>query len=264
MKFSEIIKNKPPVSQAKDIVLQFLTSNTMMSVAYNKNGTASEFPILDMVMYRCLENELFIIIHPGSLLYSVFTNNSSFSGIIAEGEQIKAMKKLQGYFSCEILENDDERLKKLSEKEVMMVNYIKHGCKILKLNIIKAVVTINPAQIYSLDNNLTPTFAKYNFAGKERFENSRHVLMVYENREVIFNTIVENDTYYTLTRSDSNKMEYINNGGICEIYDGKDIHFSTKIKVIPQTQEIFDKLVQTNNPYFKENKNITALSFKKC
>ncbi len=97
---------------------------------------------------------------------------------------------------------------------------LSHGAKFFELELIEATVYFSGNEIYSLDSEWIPSFYKYTLSGKERFENSRHILMTYADREVIFNVVIEDGVYYTLTKADSNKVEYIKNGGVCKIFDG--------------------------------------------
>ncbi|MFI3284764.1 MAG: hypothetical protein R3Y57_06740, partial [Erysipelotrichaceae bacterium] len=134
----------------------------------------------------------------------------------------------------------------------------------LKLNLEEAMIALNNDEVYAIDNDVNPTFAQYAPNGKKRFENTRKVLMTYLDRNVIFNVFVMDDVYYCLTRCDSAKIGHIKNGGTCMIYDGKYNHFETVIEIVDeQKEEIFSRLVESNNAYFKENVGLTALRFKK-
>ncbi len=260
MDHKQTIKTRPQVADAKGEVVAFFESLKRLYITCN-DGSA--FPPIEFAEYRYAQGEQYLILTPMSIFKGVITDGMAISAVAMVGDSPKMSQKFYAHFTCEAVEVAQCALATLAETDKFIGHMKGHGAQFFRLNMEKGTLVLNPGQMYDLDAALTPSFARYSPNGKERFEHSRHVLMTYLDREVLFNTIVEGDVYYTLTRSDSNKMEHIKNGGICEIYDGAGVHFSTTMEVLEDTTEVFEKLNATNNAFFKENENLTALRFQK-
>lgn len=260
MNHKDIFKNRPSIQEARPSVEAFFENQRLLYVAMN-NETA--FPVIEAIDYFYCNGEHVAVVPPMSKFVKMLEEGSQFSAFIQEGVG-KGSKKFHGEISCSLLPSDAKVLEMLQEKNPMIGKMRSHGAKFLKLHMIKALVSLSMQEVYEIDDELNLTFAKFTANGRERFENSRQVLMQYLDRDVIFSVMIEDDTYYCLAKSDSNKMSHIKNGGICKFYDGKDNHFEATISIVDDRKdEIFQKLVTTNNAYFKENTNLTALSFRK-
>lgn len=204
---------------------------------------------------------------------AIVSHNSSFAGKVKNNTKFKAFyqegvgkgaKKLYADITCEVIDGTNENVQELAKTHKMINKMIGHKATFLNLTLNQAKLVLTNSEIYDLDSNLKPTFAKNAPNGRERFENSRHILMTYLDREVIFSVIVENDTYYCLAKENSNKMEHIKALKTCKIYDGKGVEFETQIDIVnDKKDEIFEKLVNTNNAFFKQNDGLVALSFKR-
>lgn len=262
MNYREALKNRLEASESKEVIADFLGSQTSIYISINGEG---EFPLLESLPYKYFDDQHIIILRSKSIFANKIKVGTSATGFIVVDDGQKMSKKLYGKFICEELSEDSEILNKLLESDDMFKKILAHGAKFLKLKVEKVTVCLNPAEIYDLDNELGPIFAKYSPSGMRRYENSRHVLMTYADRSVIFNCIIEDGVYYTLTKGDSNKIPYIKEGGVCEIFDGKANHFATKIQILDEgkTQEIFGKLDDTNNSFFRDTEGVVALSFCK-
>ncbi len=260
----DAIKNRKPICEMKEVVLNFCKSQANIEIAIN-DGT--EFPIIEKANYKYIDGKHILLLVGVSCLINKITHEDKISGLIfdKDGKGLKMAKRIYGKFVCKELKTSDEILKKAASEDELYKKMLNHGAKFFQLELQEGTCYFSGSEILTLDTNWNPSFSKYSLSGKERFENSRHILMMYEDREVIFNTIIEDDIYYTLTSVNSNKIEYIKNGGICQIFDGRDNHFKTQISILPQEKviEIDKKLKETNNAFFKNTDGLIALSFKK-
>ncbi|MFI3254836.1 MAG: hypothetical protein R3Y63_10945 [Eubacteriales bacterium] len=235
-----------------------------MNIANNNN---TPFPDLEVADYRYVSGQLLLVLTPASIFQNIFKETCQFTGFFFEKEStgLKSSKRVYGQFEGTQLEPSADILQTLAETDQMVKRMLTHGSKFYKLTAKTMTVYFSQGEIFAMDENMNPSFAPLSPNGKERFEHSRKLLMEYEGREVIFNSFIENDVYYTLTKSDSNKVNYIKKGGISQFYDGRDKHFTSTISILPEekTEEIFTKLQQTNNSFFKKNEGLLALSFAK-
>ncbi len=261
MNSKDTFKNRPSVADAKDGIVAFFKSQRVLLASVK--GSNGELPIIDTVDYFYVCGKHIAVCPPMSKVSKSINSGEEFSAFIQEGAG-KGAKKFYACMKGSALENDESIINAVKEIHPMIEKMLSHGGKLLNLELRDAIISLSHEEVYSVDTNLTPYFAKFTPNGRERFENARKVLMTYGEREVIFNVVIENDTYYCLAKVDSNKMSHISAGGVCKIYDGKDNHFETVIKIeTEKTDEIFQNLMSKNNSYFKTNENLTALSFKK-
>lgn len=259
----DAIKNRLSINDIKPSIQKFAQEQHEIYIALNND---SPFPLLEVADYRYFNDSHLLILTPASIFLNKFQNNTQFSGFIFDklGRGLKMSKRIYGNFVCQSISTDHHLLQELSLSDSHIKKMLSHGAKFFILNPISLKVYFSPSEIFDLDQNLNPSFAKFAPNGKERFENARHVLMSYQDREVIFNTISENNTYFTLTKADSNKMNYIKSGAECLFYDGIDAHFSSTVTVLndPKTiQDVFNKLADSNHSYFKSIDGLIALSF---
>ncbi len=260
----DAMKNRKPIGEMKDDILAFCATQPNIEVAIN-NGT--DFPTVEKANYKYIDGKHILLLVGVSALLNVVEDGTKISGLIfdKDGQGLKMSKRIYGKFTCKALDNSCELLQKAAEADPLYKKMLNHGAKFFELELIEATVYFSSSEIFTLDSDWNPSFSKYSLSGKERFENSRHILMTYEDREVIFNVIVENETYYTLTKADSNKVNYIKNDGVCKIFDGRDNHFETKIEILSSEKvaEVNEKLRATNNAFFKNAEGLLALSFTK-
>lgn len=256
------MKNRLPVSEMKKPIEDFLKTQQELYISL-RNET--EFPDLEVGDYRYIDGNHILILTPVSIFLDKLESGSKFSGFIfdKEGRGLKMTKRVYGKFVCEELQTDNEILLKLVETDELIKKMLTHGAKFMKLLAEELTVFFGSAEIFTMNKEMNPSFAEYSPNGKKRYENSRHILMEYEGREVIFNTLVNGDTYQTLTNANSNKVSYIKNGGECKFYDGKARHFTSKVEILPddKVDEIYNKLKDTNHSFFKTKENLIALEF---
>ncbi len=256
----EKFKTRPSINEARESIVDFFTKQQLLTVGLTDSNTSL---ILDSIDYFYFEGEHIAVLSPMSRIGASIETATQLSVFCQVGKG-KMAQKLYGTCQAEIIENDTFAINELAKTNPMIQKMKAHHAKFLKLTITEGVILLSDQEIYTIDNALTPQFAQLAPNGKKRYENSRKVLMTYLDREVIFNCVIEEDTYYALTNKYSNKIQYIEAGGTCTIYDGKDNHFETKISIIPEkTNELFHKLKATNNAYFKENIDLVAVCFKK-
>lgn len=264
MNIKDSMKNRLPLSQIKDAVLEFCETQDNMDIAINGEDG---FAIIEKANYKYKNNMHILLLVHISRFRNILKDGDIISGMIYEkdGGGLKTAKRLYSKYKCIELSVEDENLLEAIKDDPMYKKMLTHGAKFFTLELIQATVQLSSDEIYELDENLNPTFAKYGLNGKERFENSRKIIMEYNDREVVFNTFIDNDTYYTLTKNNSNKVEYIKNGGVCKFFDGIENHFESKVQILEdeKVEEIFNKLKNTNNAYFKTTDNLLALSFSK-
>lgn len=259
MNHTDIFKNRTNETNAQQSINEFFSSIKFLTTTILVDGQAK----VDGLEYFFIDGEHIAIVSHNSSLLGKFDKNTMLTGFYQDGVG-KFAKKLYTEMKCEVVGSDNLLVQELAKVNKMIGKMIGHKATFLKLNIMNAKIVLSNSEIYDLDSNLKPTFAKFAPNGKERFENSRHVLMTYQEREVIFSVFVENDRYYCLAKENSNKMQHINNGNIFKIYDGKDVEFETSIEVVnDKKEEIFDKLMKTNNAFFKQNDGLVALTFKR-
>lgn len=260
----DAMRNRLPVGEMKEPILKFLNEQKELYIAVNND---SVFPELEVADFRMSGETMILVLTPASMFQQILKDGSKFSGFIfdKQGQGLKMTKRIYGKFTGHLLSSDDDFLKPLAEVDPMMKKMLSHGAKFFRLSHESMTAYFSGSEIFSLDQGFNPSFAEYSPNGKKRYENSRHVLMEYGDREVIFNSLVEGDTYYTLTKEDSNKISYLKDGGECKFFDGRDNHFTSKMELLDEskTQEIFDKLVATNSSFFKSNEGLVGLCYKK-
>lgn len=258
----DAMKNRLPIAEMKGPIESFLASQKEIYIAHNNN---SPFPDLEVADFRYTEGKMILLLTPASMFLPKFEDNCQFSGFIfdKEGRGLKMTKRVYGQFTGKLLSTDAEVLLTLAETDPMMKKMLSHGAKFFQLEGENLKVYFSNSEIFDLDENINPSFAEIAPNGKKRYENSRHVLMQYGDREVIFNTFIEDGVYYTLTKADSNKVSYIKEGGVCQFFDGRDKHFSSKITILPEEKvaEIYGKLQETGNSFFKSPEGLLALSY---
>ncbi len=259
----EAIKNRLPISAMKEPIEEFLAYQKELYIAYD---TQSVFPDLEMADFRYVAGKMILILTPASMFLPIFKDACQFTGFIfdKEGRGLKMGKRVYGQFTGKMLSTDAEILQPLAETDPMMKKMLSHGAKFFLLEGKNVKVYFGHNEIFDLDESMNPSFATIAPNGRKRAENSRHVLMEYEDREVIFNTFIENGVYYTLTKEDSNKVTYIKQGGECKFYDGRDTHFTSKITILSEEKvaDIFEKLQETGNSFFRSTEGLIALSYK--
>lgn len=260
----DAMRNRLPVSEMKQPIEEFLASQKELYVAVNNN---TPFPALEVADYRYISGVFILILTPASMFLNKMEDGAQFTGFVfdKEGKGLKMTKRVYGEFTAKQLSTDADVLKKIAETDQMVLKMLSHGAKFLQLQPENLTVYFSQSEIFTMDGEMNPSFAEVAPNGKKRFENSRHVLMEYDNREVIFNSIHENGVYFTLTKADSNKISYIKDGGECKFYDGRDNHFTSKMTILPdeKLEEVFDKLKETNFSYFKSTEGLVALSYQK-
>lgn len=256
------MKNRLPISEMKQPIIDFLKSQDTMYVSC---GNDTDFPLLECVDYRYHNDKFIIILTPASMFLQTFEDKSKFTGFIFDrnGRGLKMTKRVYGNFVCNELSTDNSDLVEIGQTDELVKRMLSHGAKFFSLSAESLTVFFGNSEIFTLDKDMNPSFAEYTPSGRKRYENSRHVLMNYNDRDVIFNTYIDGNTYYTLTKADSNKVEYIKAGGECQFFDGKDNHFTSKVTILDDSKvdEIFDKLKETNNSFFKTKDNLLALSY---
>ncbi|MFI3230369.1 MAG: hypothetical protein R3Y29_02315 [bacterium] len=257
------IKNRLPIGEMKEPIEEFCRSQKELYISLQNN---TEFPDLEVVDYRYIaEGKHVIILTPLSIFLNKLEDGSKFSGFIFDkkGRGLKMTKRVYGKFVCKGLTTDDDILLKLAETDELLKKMLTHGAKFFELEAKDLNVFFSDFEIFNMDSQMNPTFAEYTPSGKKRYENSRHIVMEYEDREVIFNTLIEGNTYRTLTRADSNKVAYIKNDGEFKFYDGRDRHFLSKITILEDKciEDIAEKLRATNHMFFKSTDNLLALEF---
>lgn len=256
------MKNRLPIGQMKAPIEEFCKSQNELYIALQNN---TQFPDLEVVEYRYFEGHHLVILTPASIFLNKLEDGSKFTGFIfdKQGKGLKMTKRVYGKFVSKELTTDADILLKVAETDQLVKRMLTHGAKFFELESEELKVFFGGGEIFDMDKDMNPSFAEYSPNGKKRYENSRHVLMEYEDREVIFNTLVNGNVYQTLTKATSNKVDYIKNGGECKFYDGKERHFSSKVKILEddKVEEIYKKLHDTNHAFFKTMDDLIALEF---
>ncbi len=260
----DAMKNRKPICEMKEDILSFCETQPNIEVAINND---TDFPVIEKANYKYIDGKHILLLVGVSALLNTVKDGDNISGLIfdKDGQGLKMAKRIYGKFTCKALDTSCELLQKAAKADDMYKKMLNHGAKFFELELIEAIVYFSGSEIFALDSDWNPSFSKYTLSGKERFENSRHVLMTYGDREVIFNTVIEDGVYFTLTKADSNKVEYIKKGGTCKVYDGRDNHLETKITILSDDKvaEVDSKLKATNNAFFKSTEGLLALSFAK-
>ncbi len=260
----DAMKNKLPISEMKDIILEFCKSQPNMEVAIKSE---TDFPIIEKGNYKYINGKHILLLVRASRLLNKVNDGDLIAGMIfdKDGEGLKSSRRIYGNYKVKEIDTTNEWLIDAVKADKMYTKMLNHGAKFFELELIEGTVYFSGSDIFELDREYNPSFAQYTPAGVERFENSYKIVMEYLDREVIFNVFVENGVYYTLTSASSNKVEYLKNGGTCKIYDGRDNQFECVIEILAEDKvaEIDAKLKATNNAFFHNLDNLLALSFRK-
>lgn len=261
---SDAIRSRVPANEVKPSIESLCQEQRLIYLSKN-NG--DDFPALEPVDYRYKQGQHLIIVPPISLFKGNLQPGDLISGYLADpkGKGLKMTKRVYGKFSCHPLDSDSPLLQELAQDDEMAKRALSHKGQFMTLSLVEGMAYLSPGEIYTLDKDLNAQFSPTKPNGELRFEHSRNVLMEYLDRKVIFSSLVEGNTYYTLAKADSYKMDHIKAGGLCAFYDGRDNHFESQITILPQEKvaEIHQKLLDTNNAYFKSPENLVALSFYK-
>ncbi len=257
------IKTRVPLDEVSGVIETFLQKQPLIHIAKNEiNG----FPSVDQLKFVYRNGKYIVLLLPTSLIGTTLVDQDIVSTMIydKDAKSPKNAKKIYAKMRCNQLDNSSDILKEIAENDMMFKKMLQRG-KFFELQQLEARVFFSGNEIYDIDEQGKVHFAKITLSGKERFENSRYIGMEYLEREVIFNAIIEEDTYYVLTKADSNKMKHIQEGGLCRIYDGRDCHFDTTMTILTgeDVQEIHEKLGHTNNQYFYTTDGLVGLTFTK-
>ena len=258
------MKNRLPISRAKEGLYTFLESQAEIEIAMQG---IDGYPMLEKAHYKYSQGiHVLMLVRTSSLLNKV-KDGDCLSGMVFENEGggLKSAKRFYGKYKCHSLALEDERLVAIGNEDAMYKKMIHHGARFFTLELVEGMVQLGPDAVYTVDSNYDVAFSPFQLNGIKRYENSRKIVMEYEDRTVIFNVIVEGNRYFTLTRADSNKVAYIQKGGRCKFFDGIENHFESKVEILPNEKvaEIFTKLQETNNAYFQSTEQLLALSFTK-
>ncbi len=252
----DIFKNRLSMEEAKGAVLEFCASRKRMYVSLDGG--------VHILEYFYYEKGHYLLVKRASYCYGNIKLGDRISGLIcaSEAEREKMYQQLRATFLCK--QAEEAVIKGLSGQIPLVKKMMGNGADLFELELVAGKVIWNSMEQFDLDANWNASFAKFAPNGKARYEHSRHVLMSYGEKEVVFTVIVEDGTYYTLTHKNSNKMEYLQQGGTCRIYDGKGYSFSTKMELLPESEVevVFQKLKDTNNMYFKTTEDLVALAFR--
>lgn len=260
----EALKNRLPIEEMKDKIVEFCETQKSMYIGYNDS---SDFPMLEVTEYRYLQGKHIVILPETSMFLSIFEDGFVFTGFIYSKDGIGAevSNKIYGKFHCKktLVEED---LHKLINSDELAHQMYDRGAKFFVLEVETATAYFGYDDMFNLDRDLNVTFAEYTPSGKKRYENSRCVVISYMNKDVILNALIEDDVYYILTTANSHKVSYIKDGGTCKVYDGRDNHFIAEVEILESSRvsEIFRKFEDTNSGFFKTSRGLVALSFKKA
>ncbi len=258
------IKQRLPTEEMKPVVEAYFQEQTEIFVAINGN---SGFPTIESAEYRYVQGKHYMILNPSSLFVKEFQEGTEFTGYLKnkDGNGIRHTKRAYGHFLCHERSSEDQVFLQLRENDPSIGWMLAEGhrSKCFELGFETITLVLGMGEIFAMDDSMNPTFAPFTPSGIKRYETSRHVLMEYEGKEVMFNTLVKEKQYFTLTRADSNKMDYIKAGGVCKFYDGRDRHFTSKMEILSQEklEEIHQTLKETNHSYFEQTEGLVALSF---
>lgn len=258
------MKHRLPVSEMKPVVETFFQEQKEIYLATVGN---SQVPSIESAEYRYVAGKHYMILNPGSLFVKEFQEGTVFSGYIKNkaSNGFRHTKRAYSQFVCHERSSEDEVFLSLRESDPSIAWMLAEGhrSKCFQLGFDTITLVLGMGEIFSLEEDMEPQFAPYTVTGVKRYENSHHVLMEYCGKKVIFNTLVEGNEYTTLTPKDSNKMEYIQSDGECEFFDGRDRHFTSKMKILSEEQmlDTYQKLKDTNHCYFESSENLVALRF---
>ncbi len=259
----QAIKNRQPITSIYQATVDFCMQQEYIEIALHSN---SEYPIIEKAHYKYIDGKHIMMIVGVSGLYQAIENHTLVSGMIFDKNDVgfKMTKRMYGKYTCLQLASDNPIIERLKE-DGLYKKMIHHGAKLFQLELNEGCLYFSSNEIYTIDAKMQPSFASKSLSGKPRFENSRLVLMEYCDREVIFSTIIEDGIYYTLSRKDARKIEYIQSNQECKFYDGIENHFTSKITILDDSQieVIFNKLKDTHNSYFKSMDGLVALAFQK-
>lgn len=259
MKHHDTFKTRLPMEEARPAIAAFFSEQKTLHVAVAGEG----LPVMDSIDYFYCGGEHIAVVPPMSKMAKLLQDGSQCAAFAQQGFG-KGAKKFYADLTCTVMTGEEAVIGELAITNPMISKMLAHKAKFCKLHLENGIISLSHMEVYNIGDDLHPTFAQFAPNGRERFAHSRQVLMTYLDREVIFSVLVEDGVYSCLAKADSNKMAHIQSGGVCKIYDGKGNHFETVISVVDDRKdEIFDKLMATNNAYFKENIGLVALSFSK-
>ncbi|OOO00343.1 MAG: hypothetical protein ATN35_07650 [Epulopiscium sp. Nele67-Bin004] len=259
MNYFDVLKNYLPHNDAKESIEKLCNEVSTIYISVNSDTACPKLEFGDYMYYN---DKHILMLSPASIFVNQFVAGTKFSGILpGQGKGLKFMQRISGVFECQDI--DKSFLEEMAQGNMMVKKMMAHGGKFFALKFDNVSAYLSPAEMYNVETNLQTSFAEVTLDGRKRYEHSRHVLMTYNNRNVIFSVIVEDGVYYTLTKADTEKVSYIKDGGVCEFFDGKNTHFTGTISILDDSKvdEIFNKLEATNNGYFKDKDNLLALSF---
>ena len=264
----EAIRNRISLAEAKLLLSGFCSQfGSIILSTVDQQGN----PKIDTVIYRFIDGKHFVLIGPDvESFYNM--KNANLAGMLIPADQLSVpaifRKNITYRFSAKEVEEPNKVYQKLSDDEIKTFKHIlkQHHGKLFELKVIDGIFNLGFKQSYLINHQDQVVDLAKGEHGEKQYEHSRLILMRYGDKEKVMSAYIENETYYILTKQKSKKIKYFQKDPICMIYDGKDNHFRTKVNINTSKQaiqEMFTKFDQTNNNYFKENKDLVLLEFSK-
>lgn len=248
----DTIKNRKNQDTAKEYILEFMNTRSRIMINLPMD------PPMEWVELFNYDNHYYIVVPTFSNYHKQIKSGDVFNGMICDdqGQRSKTYTRISGTFKTYSVEDVPPI------KDRMFQKMMHHKMDIFEVKPEKAMAILSMVEMFDLDKEYNPTFAQVGPEGDTRYEYSHMVVMEYNDKNVILNAYINDGVYYALTKKDSNKMEHIQSGGSCRIYDGMGVEFDTVITATDKVEEIYNELCRTNNAYFKSVDGLIGLEFK--
>ncbi len=258
MELIDIIKERVNLSQAKEAYDEFCSTQRVASLV----ALTGEMDIFnEFVDYIYCSGKHYIFLKKEVMLKEIQLTlyKQSSLPILAFDKKVKLNASLTK------IAMNDAVIKEMVMLRPKIKKLIFQNMMIYQVVVNNGKLSFSKSEIFDINHDNAISDYSILDNGKKVDITTRYVIFEYENRQVIFNVYVENEIYYTLTKKDSNKIKYIQSGKECTIYDGKGNVFTTTIEIMEDNQVdwLFSTLESNNGGYFKENKDLVALCFKK-
>lgn len=246
------IKNRKNEVNAKEYILEFINTRTRILIHLQAK------PAMEWVELFNYNNRYYIVVPGFSNYHKKIKVGDVFDGMISDDQsgRAKSYTRVSGTFKAHPVDSVPPI------KDKMFQKMMHHKMDIFELKPEKAIAVLSMVEMFDLDCDYNPTYAKIGPSGNPRYESSRLIVMEYAGKNVIFNTYKKEDVYYALTKQDSNKMAHIKSGQSCRIYDGIGVELDVVITTTDKVEEIYDELRRTNNGYFKSQDGLIGLEIR--
>jgi hypothetical protein len=236
--------------------------------------SADGAPVLDNVIYRDAMGEHMVLLTPNLTAYKNIEDGTMVGGMLLksappDGPDLPFLRQsFNAQFQAVEVSVDKAVLHKFPVEDRKTVRHLinAHDGKLFQLKVLHGKLSLGFYQSFAVDESNEVVGLAPGSDGEPHYDFSRLIVFAYDGKERMMSTLVEDDTYLVLAKSNSKKIKYFRNSPICRIYDGKGVEFEADVVIVEdpaQIATVYDRLKETHNNFFKTNSNLVLLKATK-